>query len=342
MSPHEKEQIEKFFSAIAPWVKAYSHIGLSYFAVHKDGAINLLQARLFMNIAPSAIPNARIETASVLAGHFNFTELVINLRDFVERLVEDGEIDTPHGKFKFPSEKQGEYSAYFDPFHNEGVAAGNRLSVLKIRGARKFPLIEQTKFDWELKASVTPFDTLDELLSILSLGGSSDDSANIEIVANQVAVINFSSVVSGTEAKPSVFLAKSLDQNKCLIGYRVFLHGQVVNRGSIQGSDLTWSNQDRVLQGEGWVGIPQGAVLHCVASYDGYAQHQGWIADPKNSQNSRRVLLEEFHNGLSVLQSYLFDEIRRGKDARDFEFGIAWLMWTRIQVRSATTEGCLV
>ena len=64
-----------------------------------------------------------------------------------------------------------------------------------------------------------------------------------------------------------------------------------------------------------------------MASYDGYAQHQGWIADPKNFQNSRRILLEEFHNGLSVLQSYLFDEQRRGKDARDFEFGIAWLMW---------------
>lgn len=327
MSPHEIEQIEKFFSTIDPWFKAYAHIGLSYFAVRKDGEINLLQARLFLNTAPSAIPQAHIETASVLAGHFNFTELGMKLRDFVDRLVENGEIDTPLGKFKFPSEKDREFSAYFDPFHQEGIASGNRLSVLTITGARKYSFIEQTKFDWELKAAPQPFDSLDELLSILVLGGKREDSANIEIVAYHVAEMNFNSVVSGTDAKPSVFLAKSLDTSKCQIGYRVFMHGKVVDRGSIQGGNLTWSEQDKSLQGEGWVGIPQGAVLHCVASYAGYAQHQGWIADPTHSQNSRRVSLEAFDDRLEILRDYLFEEQKPRKSARDFEFGVAWLMW---------------
>lgn len=327
MSPHEKEQIEKFFSTIDPWIKAYSNIGLSYFAVRKNGEINLLQARLFLNTAPPAIPYCCIETESVLAGHFNFTELGMKLRDFVERLFENGEVDTPVGKFKFPSEKDREFSAYFDPFHQEGISSGNRLSVLKIRGASKYLFIEQTKFDWELKAAPKPFDSLDEVLSILALGGSRDDSANIEIVAYHVAAINFNSVISGTDAKLSVFLAKSLDVGKCQIGYRVYLHGKVVDRGSIQGSDLTWTEQAVALQGEGWVGISQGAALHCVASYDGHAQHQYWIADPKNTQNSRRVALEEIHGGLDVIQSVLFNDQRQGKVARDFEFGVAWLMW---------------
>lgn len=327
MNPHEKEQIEKFFSTIEPWIKAYSHIGLSYFAVRKDGEINLLQARLFLNTAPSEFPHNRIETASVLAGHFNFARFGIGLRDFVDRLVEGGEIDTPLGKFKFPSEKEGEFSAYFDPFHQDGIANGNRFSVLKIRGARKYPLIEQPKFDWELKAAPKPFDSLDELLSTLVLGGSRDDSANVEIVAYHVAAINFSSVICGTGAKPSVFLAKSLDASKCQIGYRVFLHGKVVDRGAIQGNDLTWTEQGGFLKGEGWVGIPQGAVLHCVASYAGYAQHQGWIADPAHSQNARRVSLEAFDDRLEVLRDYLFEEQKPRKYARDFEFGVAWLMW---------------
>lgn len=327
MQPHEKEQIEKFFSTIEPWIKAYSHIGLSYFAVRKDGETNLLQARLFLNTAPSAIPTSRIETASVLAGHFNFTELGMKLRDFVDRLVEKGEFDAPFGKVKFPSEKKGEFSAYFDPFHQEGIAGGNRLTVLKIRGASKWQLIDQMKFDWELKAAPKPFDSLDELLSFFVLGGGRDDSANIEIVAYHVAAINFSSVISGTDAKPSVFLAKSLDASNCQIGYRVFLHGKVVDRGAIQGSDLTWTEQDGVLRGEGLVGIPQGAVLHCVASYAGYAQHQGWIADPTHSQNARRVSLEAFDDRLEILRDYLFEEQKQRKNARDFEFGVAWLMW---------------
>lgn len=327
MNLNEKERIEKFFSTIDPWIKAYSNIGLSYFAVRKDGEINLLQARLFLNIAPSTISPTRIETVSMLAGYFNFTELGMKLRDFVERLVKDGEIDTPLGQFKFPSEKEGEYSANFDPFHQEGIASGSRLSVLKIRGASKYTFIEQTKFDWELKAAPKPFDSLDELLSILALGGGRDDSANIEIVAYRVVEINFNSVISSAEAKPSIFLAKSLKKSKCQIGYRVFLHGNIVDRGSIQGSDLTWTERDAYLHGEGWFVIPQGAALHCVASYDGYAHHQGWIADPNNFQNSRRVLLEESHGGLAILRSYLFEEQRRGKDGRDFEFGVAWLMW---------------
>jgi hypothetical protein len=327
MQPHEKVQIEKFFSTIEPWIKAYSHIGLSYFAVRKDGEINLLQARLFLNTAPSTIPTSHIGTASVLAGHFNFTELGMTLRGFVDRLVEDGEIATPLGKFKFPSEKGGEFSAYFDPFHQEGIAGGNRLTVLTIRGASKWQLIEQTKFDWELKAAPKPFDSLDELLSFLALGGSRDNSANIEIVAYHVAEINFSSVISGEDAKPSVFLAKTLDPNKCQIGYRVFLHGKVVQRESIQGGDFTWTEQDRFLLGEGLVGIPQGAVLHCVASYAGYAQHQGWIADPAHSQNARRVSLESFDERLEILRDYLFEELKPRKNARDFEFGVAWLVW---------------
>ena len=327
MNPHEKEQIEKFFSTIEPWIKAYSHIGLSYFAVRKDGEINLLQARLFLNTAPSAIFQARIETASVLAGHFNFTELGMKLRDFVERLAEVGEIDTPLGKFKFPLEKDKEYSAYFDPFHQEGIASGNRLSVLTITGAAKHLFIEQTKFDWELKAAPKPFDSLDELFSILVLGGKRENSANIEIVAFQAAAINFNSVISGTDAKPSVSLAKPLDVNKCQIGYRVFLHGKVVDRGSIQGGNLTWTEQEDFLKGEGWVGIPQGAVLHCVASYAGIAQHQYWLADPAHSQNSRRVSLEAFDDQLEILRDYLFEEQKQRKNARDFEFGVAWLMW---------------
>lgn len=327
MNTHGKEQIEQFFSAIAPWSNAYSEIGLSYFAVRKDGEVNLLQARFFLNISPSVVPLASVETASVLAGYFVFSDRDLNLRDFVAHLVDDGEIDTPLGTFKFPSENGEGFSAYFDPFHQEGIAGGNRLSVLTIRGARKYQLIEQPKLDWELKAATKPYDSIDELLTTLFLGGNRDDSAKVEIVANPVAAINVNSIINGADSKPSVSLAKSLDVSKCQIGYRVFLHGKVIDRGSIQGDDFNWTEQDVVRQGEGFVAIPEGAVLHCIASYDGFAQHQGWIVDLKNVQNSRRVVLEEFHNGLGVLESYLFEELRRGKNARDFEFGISWLIW---------------
>ena len=327
MSPHDTDQIEKFFSTIDPWIKAYSNIGLSYFAVRKDDETYLLQARIFLNTAPSSISTIRVETASILAGHFSFSELGLSVRDFVNEIVGAGSVTTPHGKFIFPTEDKRDLSAYFEPFHQEGISAGNRLSVLTISGARKYPFVELPKFDWELKAAPQPFDSLDELLTLLVLGGKRSDSASLEIVAYNVATINFNSIVSGAEAKPSVFLAKSLDSNKCQIGYRVFMHGKVVTRGAIPGDNLNWTLQESLLKGEGWLGIPQGAVLHCVASYDGFAQHQYWIADPTHSQNPRRVSLEASDEKLEILRDYLFEEQKPRKNARDFEFGVAWLTW---------------
>lgn len=327
MSPNDIERIEQFFSTIHPWINAYSNIGLSYFAVNRGEQKYLLQARLFLNTAPSSIPAFRVETTSIVAGHFNFSELGLSVREFVNSIVEDGTLTTPIGKFVFPTEDNGSMSAHFDPFHQEGLVGGNRLSVLSISGARKYTFIDQRNFDWELKAAAKPFDSLDELLSLLVLGGARNDSAIIEVVAYHVAAINFQSTVSGVEAKPSVFLAKSLDTSKCQIGYRVFMHGKVVERGAVQGEELTWSEQDQFKQGVGQVEIPQGAVLHCVASYDGYAQHQGWVADPAHSQNSRRVSLEAFDDRLEVLRDYLFEEQKPRKNSRDFEFGVAWLMW---------------
>ncbi len=327
MSPYEKEYVDRFFSTTKPWFKAYTHISLSYFAVRQNNETLLLQAKLFLNTAPSTIPLLKVETSSVLAGHFDFAETDLSLRDFVDYLAEGKAISTPHGILAFPLSEGKTVSIYFDPIHQEGIAKGNRLSLLSISGESKHHFVNQTQFDWELKAATQPFDSLNELLSLLMLGGNQNGSANVVIVADHVAQIDTKPVINNSKFKPSVFLAKSLDPNKCQIGYRVLLHGKVVNRGSIPGDKLTWLEQENFLLGESWIEIPQGAVLHCVASYDGFAQHQSWIADPIHSQNARRVSIEAFDDRLEILRDYLFEEQKTRKSSRDFEFGVAWLLW---------------
>ena len=325
--PDDKQQIINFFSSVEPWRKAYSQICLSYFAVHMEGKSFLLQARLSLNVAPSTFPQSRIETASVLAGHFDFSEMEVTLENFVECLLTESEINTPHGKFIFPSQDGGRVNVYVEPFNREALANGSRRSVLTISGASKYDYIDQTKYDWELKAASQPFESLHELLSLLGLGSERSDSSRVELVANHVAYVSSDSVVSGAEAKPSIFLAKLLDHRKCQIGYRVLLNGKAVNRGSIPGETLSWSERADYFAGEGWVAIPQGAVLHCIASYDGVAQHEEWIADPTHSQNPRRIAFEEFDDQLEILRDYLFEELKQRKNSHDFEFGVAWLLW---------------
>lgn len=327
MNQYDKERVKSFFSTIEPWKEAYTNVGLSFFAVRRGEEILLLQARLFMNVTQSAIPPIRVETKSIIAGHMSLSELGLDVRQFVDAIANDGAINTSFGKAIFPKPENGDFSAYFDAFHQEGIANGNRLPVLIISGDSKHTYMDAWKFDWELKALAKPFDSVDELLVLLVLGGKRSDSALIEIVAYTVAFMDQSSSVSGGDAKPCIKIAKSLDKNKCRIGYRAFLHGNVVSRGSIEGSDLVWGEHGDFVSGEGWVGVQGGAVLHCVASYNGYALHQGWIADPAHSQNARRVSLEASDEKLAIMRDYLFEEQNPRKKARDFECGVAWLMW---------------
>ena len=327
MNQHDMENIDNFFSTIEPWEQAYTNVGFSFFAARRGDDYYLLQARLFLNIVASTIPTMRVETPSVIAGHMALSELGLDVRQFVDNIANDGMVVTPMGKLIFPSSEHRNISTYFDPFHQEGISAGNRLPVLTISGESNHTFIDSSKFDWELKAQAQPFDTLDELLLLLALGGRHSDQAKIEVVAYTVVFINQISTVSGGSATPCITLAKKLDRNKCRIGYRELLHGKVESRSSIEGLDLEWSEQESLLLGKGQVSVSDGAVLHCVASYDGHAQNQGWIADPTNSQNARRVSIEASDEKLEILRDYLFEEQKARKNSRDFESGVASLMW---------------
>ncbi len=325
--PDVNNNIQRFFSTITPWETAYTEAGLSFLAIRKDGVLNLLRGRLFLNTVPSKIPREQFQTRDVLAGYLPLSELGQSHRDMVSQLAATGRFTTPVAELVLPVDDQHPLTSHFVPFHQEGLQAGHRLPVLMLFGARIDSYVQQPHIDWELKAAPQPFDTLDELLLEYFLGGSRDERASIEIAAAEVAAIVYDSKVDGEEASPSIYLAKSLDPNKCNIGYRVFLQGKVVLRGSISGSTLDWSEQENSRLGVGKLKIPSGAVLHCVASYDGFAIHQGWIGDPKNFQNPRRASLEEFDDKLEILRDYLFGEQKTRKEARHFEFGVAWLMW---------------
>ena len=75
------------------------------------------------------------------------------------------------------------------------------------------------------------------------------------------------------------------------------------------------------------IDIPQGAVLHCVAIYDGIAQQFGWLSDPATVQNSRRTVYEAFDSNLETLKEIIGRTQGRGMEARDLESAVAWLLW---------------
>lgn len=319
--------IQQFCDTISQWEDAYTWPTLSFLAMRGDDGLALLHGRLFLQTDRGSIPTKLVKSRSIVAGNIPLAELGISYREFIDRVVSSQDLQTPVGKLKFPIDPKSGASGYFVPFHKEGSSNGSRLPVLTLSGGDRRGLIRRPDVDWELAAEPTPYDSLDELLFEFSLGGYQGDLALVEVIAQTVAFLDFKSKVAGDMAEPAMFLPKAGDTKKAQINYRVLLHGSVVERGRLAGDKLEWTQEDQRLRGVGKKGIPSGAVLQCFAIYAGHLHHKGWIGDPALFQNPRRAAFEEFDPNQSVLRDFLFEAQRVRKEARDFEVGVAWLLW---------------
>lgn len=327
IADHYQKAIDTFFSGIAPWEDAYKKFAsISYFAIKREGVFVLIQAKLFLNAIQSDLPIMHFQTENIRAGQYPISDLGMDAQSVVA-LLTTGKLVCPHDDLCFPSADSGSCSAYCVPFHPEGLQNGNRIDVLTLTGARQTEHIRQPYFDWEVKAASTPYDSIAELLLEYRLGTLRSDAANVEIIAFNVAVVDLSSVVTGTKARPAVLLADGLNPGKMTLGYRVYSQGRVVQRATISGAAMQWDPHNALQRGITEVDVPPGAVLHCIASYKGIAQHQGWLSDPSTVQNPQRSAYEAFDDKLQILHDFLSKSQSRGRDARDLEAGVSWLLW---------------
>jgi len=90
---------------------------------------------------------------------------------------------------------------------------------------------------------------------------------------------------------------------------------------------MQWVRRGEFQCGSCDIDIPPAAVLHCIANYAGVAQHQGWLSDPSIVQNPQRFVYEAFDEKLEVLRDFLAKSQTKGRDARDLEAGVSWLLW---------------
>lgn len=327
MNDLAQQAVHDFLEAISPWAETYTHSTFSFLAVRRDEGLVLLQGRLFLQTSIGNVPARIFNSPSVVAGNIRLGELGLSHTEFLGQIQRAKELTTPVGVLHFPVDGQYGISAFFNAFHQAGLSESNRLPVLTLSGEQRHGLIRQPEVDWELATSVTPYDSLNELLNEFSLGGYTGDFAVVEVVAHTVAFVDFNSKVQGVSAEPAVFLPINANTDKAKINYRVVLHGNVVDRGSIFGDTLTWTIEDSRQRGVGKVDIPSGAVVQCFAIYGNHLHHKGWVGDPSLFQNSRRAAFEEFDPNQVVMRDFLFESQRARKDARDFEVGVAWLLW---------------
>ena len=316
-----RKAVDDFFAAIEPMAHAYQKSSFTFLAVKNGAQFTLVQGSLFL-VVPSSFPFSSFASASVLAGHHPLTE---SARSFVESLL-DGKVRFPGVDIEFPASHAGEYLATYQPFHPAGLQNQNRFNVLRISGAEQTLHIRQPHLDWELKAAATPYDGIQELMNEYQLGLLRGDAASVEILAPSIAAVDFSSPVIGKKAKLLVRLANGLLTEKFKLGYRVLNQGRVVERKRLDGSAFRWtSSADAPQEGSAELDVPEGTLLHCFASYDGVAQQFGWY--PSTTQNARRAAYEAFDPSLQTLRSIIPGGPIRGRDARELESAVAWILW---------------
>ena len=319
-------KIHAFYEAISPWETGYQQNSFAYVATKHANNFVLCQGILWLNPTPSKFPFTTFKSDNICAGQFKLADVGKNFPEFIDDL-RDGAVVTPRRTLMFPTEGGQHHRALFTPLHPSALPAQSRVNVLKLTGAGQILRNEPSVLDWELRSAATPFNSVNQLLSEYGLGGIFTDALTVEVVATAVMGFNGdASKISGETATIVLQLANTLDMAKASVGYRVISQGKVV-RGSLTGSQFLWKQTDDMQIGTFDLKVTKAAILHCYALYNKVAQTHWYITDPTTSQNSRRVIFRSFDTGLAILNEFLGRSHAKGRDARDFEVGVAWLFW---------------
>ena len=269
------------------------------------------QAALKLNTGVNLTPPTHFISENLRAGQYTLDELDLSLPDAINALL-DGNVITPAGKLLFRPDPGIGYYSTFEPFHAEGIQNQTRINLLRLNGDAQ-PLIKnRVALDWELRAALPPYDTVQELMNEYQLGNLRSESASIEFIAFNVAVVDFASKVEGTKAFPRIRLANRLERGNATLGYRVMNRGNLIKRGTLSGDDFAWEDGDGYQTGVAEIDIPVSAALQCFVSFDRVAQHFGWLVDPSTVQNPRRAAYEAFDNELKILKDILEKAVGRG------------------------------
>lgn len=317
-------QFLEYVGALEP---GYLPATFSYVAIKEEGRWILLKGRLFLNNSALELTELGFESPSIRAGRFLLSKLGVDVSGFIHSALA-GSIPTPNGPLAFPKPPDDGYSVTYFPLHPEGLSTQIRVSTLNIAGNLSALYVTQPSLDWELKANCQPYDSLQELLIDYRLGPSLDDQISIEALAYNVAAVHPESRVAGRRASIVVRTSTQAIKDDIVLGYRVYLQSKVAQRSTVPGSQFRWTDEQNGSQGEVHIDVEAGgAVLHCIVSYRGFAQQHWWVLDPENVQNPARVVYEAFDPKLSALRDFLSRNDAKGRDGRDFEFGVAWLLW---------------
>lgn len=324
---HDQKNVDAYFAALKAVEPAVKHDWLSYLAVRHEGEFILLQASLQRHILKPSFVDTLVSTQNIRAGRCLLKDIGLTPRKLVDALFA-GSIKVHNTELKFPGDYSNARSTYFAPFWPPALQMQSRTNALQISGGQQASFIRQPMLDWELRASPTPYENLQELAYQFQLGALQGNGAvNVLMLAYPAAFIDDASRVHGEKADVGIRLFPGLKKKDVAIGIRVLKPDGSIERMQIAGCDLKWTKLPTFNLGTTQIQVPKAAALQCFAVYGGDTQNSYWVTDPSTAHNTRRVALQAYDAQLGKLKEMLFRDTYRGPEARDFEAAISWLFW---------------
>lgn len=329
MSTQGSLQSDRDFKAYCSSIARYSavecDVRLRFWAVGTSNGFVLLSAQLIHAMVKSEADDRLLETDRLLVGNVAISSVADNVEQFWED-VNAGIINVKGHSIAIPKRHDG-YSCYFQGLHQEGIKQQYRLSSLTVSGGKKtdFP---SSGLEWYLMSLPTPYSTVLEVENEFGAALNTTETVTIEASFMNVAAITGDSKIVDDLAHIECRLAKGVDPKDIRLGYIVYSNTfHAAKRSSVEGVELSWSEDSGYKVGAAEIPMEGGSLLHGFISYKNLLQHHYWVNDPANIRNNRKAAYEAYDETLQTLRSVL-DEMGQGRrDARRFEYLVSTIFW---------------
>ena len=320
------EPHKEFFEYIKELDCGYDFLRFSFLAIRNPvtNEFVIVKARLFFHPGIPVSEDKILKTANVLAGSFvvkrgEARHIKLDELDIVKQVL-SGAVKTSHGIVRFYG-KDIKFNPHF-------IESQESLAILAISSDEFTRTDQLSLIDWELRAAREPYDGLQDLALDLGLGSvQNSGGSTVEIIAFNVMVMHFDSKVQGDIAHMRVKLSARLDYALVSVGFKEFKDRRLIKRSHISGNSFNWREESGFLIGSKSFNVSGAAALQCFCTYAGKFQHLFWFADPSIAQNTKRVAYEIIDPQLESLKENIKNENFKGKNARDVEAYVSWLLW---------------
>ncbi len=207
MNEHSQQQLSSYFEAIACWRAAYKVARLHVLGVRTGEALELVSARIVLDVGGDAACKAPFRAGRVEAHQLMLNQQETDVQGVALALSSAAGFHSAGiGRIKLPcTEQVGVYVAPPTLLHPEGLSEGNRLAVLSIGGGHFADVLPQPESDWLLKAADAPYDSVQELAVDYGLGTLRGDRALLEVVARTAIQVLAESAVTGNRASVGIW-----------------------------------------------------------------------------------------------------------------------------------------